>query len=404
MPISTGVAKQVRYKKEVTWGVAPGATGAQLLRRVTSDLDLKKETYESQEIRSDYQISDFRHGVRKVDGGINGELSPGTNKDFIAAALRQAFQTAATSGALTNVTAAATAPHFVRAAGSWITNGFKVGDVVRFTGWTAPADPNNTKNFLIFALTATDMSVVSLDGSAVVAKASGDSVTVTVAGKKTWVPQSGHTDESFAIEHWYSDIAQSELFLGCKLDSMDIQLPPTGLSRLDMKFMGKDVTPATSAYYTSPTAETTSGVLAAVNGKLYIAGSAVTVVTGLTINLKANMKMEPVVGSNTYPEIFEGRVMVDGQFTAFFENATFRDYFLNESEISLIFAATTSNAANADFMAFVLPRLKVGGASKDDGEKGLVQTLPFKALVNGAGGAGTNSEKTTISIQDSTVT
>ncbi len=404
MPIATGVAKQVRYKKEVTWGVAPGATGAQLLRRVTSDLDLKKDTYESQEIRSDYQIADFRHGVRKIDGGINGELSPGTHKDFIAAALRQAFQTAATSGALTNVTAAATAPHFVRGAGSWITNGFKVGDVIRWTGWTSPADVNNAKNFLIVALTATDMSVVSLDGSAVVAKAAGDSVTVTLAGKKTWVPQTGHTDESFAVEHWYSDIAQSELFLGCKLDSMDIQLPPTGLSKLDMKFMGKDVTTATSAYYTSPTAETTSGVLAAVNGKLYIAGSAVSVVTGLTINIKGNMKMEPVVGANVYPDIFEGRVMVDGQFTAFFETATFRDYFLNESEISLIFAATTSNAANADFMAFVLPRLKVGGASKDDGEKGLVQTLPFKALVNGAGGAGTNTEKTTISIQDSTVT
>jgi hypothetical protein len=88
---ATGVAKQLRYKAESTWGTAPGASGAQLLRRVTSTLDLKKQTYRSNEIRSDYQVNDMRHGVRSVEGTINGELSPGTYKDFLAAAVRKAF-------------------------------------------------------------------------------------------------------------------------------------------------------------------------------------------------------------------------------------------------------------------------------------------------------------------------
>jgi len=91
MPFATGVAKQLRYKKESTWGAAPGASGAQLLRRVTSDLSLSKETYQSGEIRSDYQIADYRHGVRSVAGTVNGELSPGTYSDFVGSALRRNF-------------------------------------------------------------------------------------------------------------------------------------------------------------------------------------------------------------------------------------------------------------------------------------------------------------------------
>ena len=78
MAFATGVAKQLLYKAESTWGTLAGASGAQRLRRVTSTLSLKKQTYESNEIVDHYQVADFRHGVRSVDGSINGELSPGT--------------------------------------------------------------------------------------------------------------------------------------------------------------------------------------------------------------------------------------------------------------------------------------------------------------------------------------
>src|SRR4051812_12344985 len=91
MTIAAGVAKQVTYKVEATWGTAPGAASGQSLRRVTSDLALAKETYQSEEILTSYQLNDMRHGVRSVTGGINGEFSPGTWKDFMAAAVRRAY-------------------------------------------------------------------------------------------------------------------------------------------------------------------------------------------------------------------------------------------------------------------------------------------------------------------------
>lgn len=401
MTIATGVAKRVTYKVESTWGTIPSAGSAQALRRVKSTLELAKDTYQSNEIRSDYQVSDMRHGVRSVKGAISGELSPGTYEDFMAAAVRRAF-TAVTAITGLSITIAGSGPTYTvtRAAGSWITDGVKLGQVVRLSAGSFDA-ANLSKNLFILAETATVLTVMPLNGVALVAEGPIAGSTATVTGKTTYVPSTAHTDLSYSIEHYHADIAQSEVFSGCKINQMGIALPPTGMATVDFDIMGKDVTTSASQYFTSPTAETTSGILAAVNGVLMVSGSAVGLLTGLSINLKANMSADPVVGSNVYADITEGRVEVDGQFTVLFQDATFRDYFLNETEVGLYAALAASPAAAADFIAFGLPRVKVGAASRDDGEKGLVLTCPFTALRNTAGGAATTSEDTTLAIQDS---
>jgi hypothetical protein len=406
MTVGTGVSKNLRYKAETTWGVAPSAAGAQSLRRVESSLDLRKQTYQSAEIRTDFQVSDMRHGVRSVEGAIRGELSSATWEDFFAAALRRDF-TAVTDISLgaTTLTIAASGDFYTitRSAGSYITDGMKVGNVIRITGGAFNAN-NMNHNFLVVELTATVATVLVLNGETLTAEGPIGSGVINFPGKKTFVPTTGHTDKSFGIEHYFSDLDESELFLGCKISRVGLELPATGLSMIAMDMLGKDVTVnsgANAPYYTSPTAETTTGVMAAVNGALIVQGLKVATVTGLTMNLNGNMSADAVVGSNTYPDIFEGRVVVDGQFTAFFENITLRDYFINETEVSLVVALTASNADAADFLAITLPRIKVGGAAKDDGEKGLVQTLPFTALYNSTGGASNKHEQSTIAIQDS---
>lgn len=402
--MAVGTAKQVKYKVEASYGTVPVAASAQSLRRVKSDLNLKKDSYESNEIRDDYQMADMRHGIRSVDGTISGELSPGTYKDFIAAALRQAWQTAATIGPLTDVTAQATAPQFATAAGNFLTSGFKVGDVVRWTGFAGgSATNNNSRNFLITALTATDMTGVFLDGTAVVADAAGDSVTCTSAGKKTWIPQTGHTDLSYSIEHWFDDDSKSEVFSGCKINSVGIKLPATGMATIDFGIMGKDITTDTTEYFTTPTAQTDTAILAAVNGALYVGGVAVANVTGLDINIEGNLNSEAVIGSNTKDTLAQGRVKVSGQITAKFTSTTMRDAFINETEMALTAILTASGAAAADFIGITMSRIKFSGADKDDGEKEIIGTYPFTALLDTAGGTATTEDtlKTTISFQDS---
>lgn len=399
MTIAKGIYKQLRFKKESTLNTAPGDTGAQLLRRVTSDLSLNKNTYESQEKRSDQQVSDFRHGTRSVGGNINGELSLGTYQAFMQAVLRRDFTTGATTGAVTTIDASTSPNRLTRASGSYITDGFKVGDVVRVTGFTAPADVNNGKNLRITALTATVMTV----SEALTAKTAGDTVTVSVTGKKTWVPLTAHTDDSFWIEHWHDDINQSEQFGGCKPASMSISMPATGMATIDFTMMGVDMTTDTSEYYTSPTAETTTAIMAAVNGTLRLDGADIALITSMEVTIDGGLTTTEVVGSNKTPDVFQGRVNCSGQFTALFESGTIRDEFLNEGEVSLNVKLDADSTGSGGFLVINMGRLKINSATGDDPETQIVKTYQFKPLLDTNGGPSTAYEKTTISIQDSSL-
>lgn len=396
MPTATGIAKTVVYKKETAFGTLAGATGAQTVRRVTADFNLAKETYQSEEIRTDYQIADMRHGVRSVEGTLSGELSGGTYSEFIGAVVARDF-TAITPTALGNTTIASVGGTYTltRTTGSWLTDGVRAGMVIRLAGMTTTS--NNAKNLLVITATATVATVVVLNGSTLTAEAS--TATYTSGGKVTYAPSTGHTDNSYTIEQFYSDIAQSEVFTGNKVNTASFALPATGLVTADFGFMGQDLKQTgTSAYFTSPTAQTSSGIFAAVNGALVVGGSVVALVTGLNININRNMSSEAVVGSNVKPEIYEGRISVDGDFSTLFQDRTFADYFNNETEISLICAVTASSAPNADFMTFTLPRIKLSTNTRDDGEKGIVSQNSFQALK----GTGTGGfETTTIQVQDS---
>jgi hypothetical protein len=398
MPIATGIAKQLRYKLQPVWGTPPGATGAQVLRRVSSDLALKKATFESNELLASYQRNDFRHGTRSIEGTIQGELSPGTWKDIIAAALRRAFSAVtAITGASITIAGAGPTYTVTRAAGSYLTDGIKAGMVVRLTAGTFNA-ANINKNLLVLSLTATVLTVVPLNGVALVAEGPIAAATVTVPGRITYVPQTGHLDQLITFEHWHSDLSLSERFDDCKVNQVDFAFPPQGMSTIGVQILGKDVFTGGAQYFTSPTGETTSGILAAPNGIMVAQGVAVQVLTGFSISVKGNMTAEPVCGSNVYADITEGQV------TALFESAAMRDFFFNESEVSLMAALPSSPLAASEFMSLVLPRVKLSDASKDDGDKAIVQTLPFTALENVSGGAGQASERTTIWVQDSLAT
>jgi hypothetical protein len=99
--------------------------------------------------------------------------------------------------------------------------------------------------------------------------------------------------------------------------------------------------------------------------------------------------------------VFAGRVKVTGQFTAYFDSVTLRDAFLNETEVGIVAAFATGSSAGADFISFALPRCKLGGATKSDGEQGLILTCPYTAIYNSDGANTNGEENTTLWIQDS---
>lgn len=400
MAISKGTSKVVAYKKESAWGTLAGATGGKLLRRVTASFNLVKEAYESGEIRTDRQIADYRHGVRSAEGSLNGELSPASYADFMGSIVGRDFTTAPASASASVTIAASGALYTVtRATGDFLTDGFKVGQVVRLTGAGLAVD-NVAKNLLIASATATELTVKVVNGTALTAEGPIASVTVTAVGKTTFVPAAGHTDQSYTVEEFYADIAQSEVYTGMKLNSMAVQLPATGLTTVDFGFAGKDLTQSgTTQYFTSPTAQNANGIFAAVNGVMLVDGAPVALVTSADFSVERATENATAVGSNSVAEIFTGRIRVTGNLSVYFQDAAFRSYFDAETPVSIVLTLTTDNAANSDFVTFTMPKVKLGSFTKDDGELGIVASASFQALLNDVVDAGLPA--TTIQIQDS---
>lgn len=405
--IAVGIQRTVAYKKEVTYGVDPGATGAQFVPRVTSALDLDKDTYESQRQSPDYQTSDMRHGVRKIGGDIKDEMSCGTWQDFFATIVRKAWAAGATTGAHATFAGVAGPPQKIhRSAGSFLTDGFKIGDIVVMTGWATTMAVNNNRDYRIIALTGADMTLAPLNTSVggIVTLAEGDSVTISVKGKKTFMPTTGHTNDSYTIEHAFNDIVVFERFNGVRIASCAIEMPSTGMSTLTWGTMGQNaVDNAGVEYFTTPTAAVLGSILAAVNGKLMINGVDSGLITSLSLKIDAGMTTGSTVGSNQTPDVFVGRMRVSGQVGVYFADATLRDAFWNESVVSLAVALSEDNSSGANAMNFVLPKIKLGKFSRADGEGATIATAPFTALRNIAGGVGLSSEDTTMSIQDTSL-
>lgn len=403
--IATGIFKKLIAKKQSALNTKATASGAQTYGRLTSSIELNKASYQSEEIRPSMQRADVRHGIRSVSGNISAELSCGTFQSFIESVLRAASSTAVTTGAVTDITAAVTtgaAGTYTRGTGSFLTNGFKIGMVVRASGYTTTGVANNAHNFLITALTATVMTGYFLDGVAMGAKASGDTVTIASVGKFVTIPTSGHTRDYYTIEHHFSDIAQSEQFIDCVFSQMDVKLPASGLGTVDFGVMGLNMEASTSAYFTTPAAASTASKLAAVNGALFVAGVKVGLITSLDFSVNGNFTAPGgIVGSNTDPDIFPGPMDITGNISVLLVDATFRDYFINETEVSIVAAFTASNAAAAEFQSHIFPRVKLNAAPKDDGTQGLVMTMPFVALENPSGGTGTATFAGAYAVQDS---
>jgi hypothetical protein len=398
--IAVGVAKQLIVAKETSFGVPAVATSGQLMRRTSSNVDLSKKTYRSTEIRPDYQYSDFRHGTRSVTGTISDELSVGTWQMFMASVTRQAWQKAAATAA-TTIEAAVTAPQFTRTTGSFLTDGYMLGDVVQFEGFTT-GTANNANNFFITTLTATTMGGVFLNGDTAVADTASTAVSCAVMGSKTWMPLTNQTSDSYTIEHYFSDISQSEVFRGCRVSQMAVKLPSTGLATVDFPILGIDATESATQYFQSPAAASNGQILAAVNGVVIFEGQPIAVITSLDFTINGQMTSGDVVGSDVAPDIFQGSMEVSGNMSAYFMDETFQSAFFNEAQVSIIVALTTDVTPDAAFQVFCFPRCKVNGATKNDGQVGIVQTLPWVALLNNLSPV-PGSIVTTMSIQDSTL-
>lgn len=403
MPISMGVFKTTRLARQVSKGTLAPAGGGQIVRREQSTFELAKETYTTEsEITSTQQVTSSRHGVKLVNGKITGILSPLTYSDPLSAVLRRDFTTVAAITAA-SITIAGAGPTYTvtRAAGSFLTDGIKIGMGVRLTAGAFNV-ANLSKNLLVIGVTATVLTVMTLNGSTLFAEGPIATATVTVPGKVTFAPTTGHTSIYHTVEEWMPDVPFSERNIDCKFTQANLSLPGTGNAKIDFTANGLNQTNSASAYFTAPMAETSTQSLVAASGLLLVGGVAQAIVTDLSINIdgKGN-PAEGVVGSDIRPDIFVGKVMVSGSFTAYFDSGVIPAMFTGEVSTAIVSALTAGSAANADFMTFTMSDVRINSSTPDDNETGLKRVFAFVAVLNAAGGPALATQLTTLQICDS---
>lgn len=404
MAQAQGIYSQIIVKKQGAKGTAASGSGGFLLRRETANFKLAKDTFTANEITSHQQSTGDTYGVGRADGTVAGVLSPSTYNFAIENVLRAAAAATATISALT-LTIATSGNNWTvtRAAGDFLADGIKIGDIVRLAG--ANLDPANVGiNLLVLAVTDVALTVTTLNGDALTAESSKASSSVSVPGKKVKAPLSGHTNDYFTIERWHADISRSLLYTDMQAGKCDVSLPASGNATISIPFMGLDEKSAAAQVLTTPTPETTTPILTAVNGYLLVGGSRVVIATSASISIDGTVQHgEATIGSKRIGDLVKGDIKVTGSFTALYEDETIGGYFDNETPIPLIFVVTDNAARDSDFVSFSIPRAKVLTKEGDDGKKQIVRTHNFSAEINGAGGPALATDKTIISVQDSTL-
>jgi hypothetical protein len=401
MVVAQGQLQRLAYKKQSALGTAASGAGGQYLRRETGSFNLKKDAFNSNEITTHQQYTGDTYGVSKTEGSLDNVLSIGTYAPFMGSTVRKDFAAIAALTALT-LTIAGAGPFTITASASaFLTGGVKIGHVVRITAGTYTGIARDL-NLLVTGVTATVLTVVVPNGKVLAANSAIVSSTLTVIGKTTLAPTTGHTNDYYTFEEWYSDLTLSRLFTDVQIGSVDISIPATGNATIKMGFMGLGRAKSGAQVLTAPTAETTSTILSSNNGYIMLAGSRI--VTGTSLNLKIENGMaygEAVIGSRVITDLVKGTIKASGSLTAVHDGETLSNLFDNETPLSIVAVLFADNTDIADFTAFTVSRAKLFSDDNDDGKKQIVATYNFVGEINPAGGAALANDQSTIGIQDS---
>lgn len=400
MAIANGLQKVTSFKKQSALGTpASGASGKEA-RRTSSVFKAPRDTFENNEIATHHQSTGISYGLKKAEGKIDGLLSAGTFSDLMGSILEKDFAAGVAIAAQTATYGGTAGAWTLTGTGFMAGAGLKVGDVVRASGGSVSA--NNTRNFLITVLTNTVMTFIALDGATVTA-GSSTTTTVTVTGKKTYAPSTGHVKDYYTFEEFYADITKSETYNDCRPSSLAISIPATGNCTISADVIGLSRVLGTSQVLTTPTTTTTS-VLTAVNGRCIINGAVQAIATAVNFTISNNAaNTGAVIGSNVGQDVLAGRISVSGTFTAQFDSTTLQALYNAETPVSMTVLVASDSTATAECIVFNLPRIKITTDDPNDGEGMIIRTYNFTAERNGAGGSGIATEQTIASIQDTTI-
>lgn len=201
----------------------------------------------------------------------------------------------------------------------------------------------------------------------------------------TGVLKAGVVRRSFSVLRHFTDLLTAakpfHLFAGVEFNTLTLSVPASGPVTGSFSVIGKslavlaDLSSLGTPTFGDPV---TTKPFDSFTGTITEAGSSIATVTQIDLTLENGLAARNVIGSPQTIRPSIGRCNLTGSITAFFENATLLEKFINETESSLVFVLT--DAAGND-LEFDIPRIKYNGGQPDvSGQGSITITLPFQAL------------------------
>lgn len=192
----------------------------------------------------------------------------------------------------------------------------------------------------------------------------------------------GSTEKSFTIQDYAEDIDYARIYTGMIASSWSVSIAPNQMVSSTFGFVGKDG--SITQTQESVGSLTTTQPFDAYSGDIFLqdAGStdaAIANVTAVEFTLDNALSPNFIIGQDSVKCFSYGMASVEGTLTAFFEDDSLINRFIDETETELKVSVNDPTGLNE--YTFNFPRIKVNSADTPvDGPESRLVTMSFVAL------------------------
>lgn len=377
----------VAYKAQAAKGTqASGASALILPQAGGQGGRMSKQAIQDPIIRRDGMQVRGRHGSQRTNGSYNSTISKGGMDPILAAIMRTAWSASdltITEATMTSVTTGANT--IVAAGGSWITQGLRVGDVIRATG--LPDAANNDKNLRITGLTASTITVAE---TLVVNAGADTSFSIIRPGRVLTNPAAGGLVKTyFTVEEHEYDLDGSELFTDCVFSRLRISMNADGVLTTEIGWTGtgqfETKEGGDAPHFTSPT-DPTELSMAAIEATLRAGTVDLVDLTSFDLTIELGSSAPVVTGPSKYaPDVFLGIQRVSMNLTTLRKDLLDVADFIAETPLQLHLLAAENEAEPRDFFSLFVGNFTYGAIdksamSRDAGARTVTRAVPAELV------------------------
>lgn len=316
MPITeTGNLTQFAYVPEIAFGTTPTTPVGQIIRWAPgTDSGADRSFTQNPEMRTDYMTQAGIPGGLRGKHSIKAKLSYGSFDDWFGYGLGWASWLAnvvkvrpwVSSGA-TSLACDSSAKTWTRTVGSFVTDGFQVGDVINPNGFTNSA---NNGAFLVSAVSALVLTTSTATTMVTEGAAGGKSINLDIS-------------PSFTLERGHKGNGIYFAFPGTVVECFEVAGKSGSDATVDVTFdlLSRVVSnESASSVFSSFTNPNTNDLITSWSGTIKKGGTSILDVVGWSFKVARNNQTAEVCGSPDLYDIQPGAARVTGKLEIYFDS------------------------------------------------------------------------------------